>query len=235
MKVLKWAAALIAAVMLAFTQIYAPLSAYAAQSGSDAESGVLYARASSREAYFCTSADLSAAIFAVPYTYCVEIIYEEGEWYRAKYAEDSGIYRAVYGYVLKSDFEVLDETPPALYLYKSVSVTFSQDSGGNLPAIDDITVTAAFYGPYYSGATGYSYVLCNGSFGYIMGANEDYPLIVTDDDDPPPEEQEEDEPSGSGAIVAAVVIGVIAVLAVGLVAASSRKPHRKRPEDPFGS
>lgn len=228
MKVLKPAAALFAAVMLAFAQFAAEdakdISASAAETGA-----TTYARASSREAYFCTAADLSTAIFAVPYTYCVEVIYEEGEWYRAKYAEDSGIYRAVYGYVQKSGFELLSESPQVTYLYKSVSVTFSQDSAGNLPAIDDITVTAAFYGSYYSGASGYSYVLCNGSFGYIAGANEDYPLIATDEEEPPPPGQDvEEEQTGSGGtIVAVVVIAIIAVLAVGLVIASSRKPKIK--------
>ena len=122
---------------------YYPSDGYDEYEDSDASEGTLYARAGSREAYFCTSDDLSTSIFAVPYTYCVEVLSEEGEWYRAKYAEDYGIYRAVYGYVLKSDFELLTEAPQTVYLYESVTVTFSQPPAGGLPAIDDITGEAA--------------------------------------------------------------------------------------------
>lgn len=239
MKVLKLAAALFAAIAFAFAlplSVDAYTTADAASSGED-YSAAQYARATSREAYFCTSADVATGIFAVPYTYCVEVLYEEGDWYRVKYAEDYGIYRAVYGYVLKSQFELLSERPSTVYLYRSVSVNFSQDAPtGGLPEIDDITVTAAFYGSYYSGAAGYSYVLCNGSFGYISGANEDYPLIVPEGGDTPAaDEHPADENSGGGTIVAVVIISVVIALAVGLVILSGRKSKRRKPEDPFGS
>lgn len=212
---------------------YYPSDGYDEYEDSDASEGTLYARAGSREAYFCTSDDLSTSIFAVPYTYCVEVLSEEGEWYRAKYAEDYGIYRAVYGYVLKSDFELLTEAPQTVYLYESVTVTFSQPPAGGLPAIDDITVQAAFYGSYYSGAAGYSYVLCQGSFGYISGANDDYPLIETT---PLPDEEVPDTSGGSGTIIAAVVIGLLVVAALALALLSGRKTRKRKDEaDPFQS
>ena len=146
MKVYAAVAALLCAAAILFAPFAARTTEYAAAQQGNAVQDVMnaaYARANSRTAYFCTDADLSTGIFAVPYTYCVEILGEEGEWYRVKYAEDYGIYRALYGYVLKSDFTPLEQAPQTVYLYKSVSVTFSQDQpSGNLPVIDDITVIA---------------------------------------------------------------------------------------------
>ena len=238
MKVLPKAAAFIAAAVIALAPVTiaagAETTEYDGTDGGETQTLSSYARATSREAYFCTSADLATGIFAVPYTYCVEILSEEGDWYRVKYAEDYGIYRAVYGYVQKSDFEVLSEAPQTVYLYKSVSVTFSQDApAGNLPVIDDITVTAAFYGSYYSGAAGYSYVLCDDSFGYIVGANEDYPLILPEDD--AADTEDDAQPNNSVTVVAAVVIGALALLALALLVLSGKKRPKHTHEDPLGN
>lgn len=181
-----------------------------------------YARANSRTAYFFTERDISTSLFAVPYTYCIEIIRDEGEWYYAKYAEDSGAYRAIYGYCRKSDFDVVEGTPQVTYLYKTVTVTYSTNvGGGSLPVLDEINVEAAFYGTYYSGATAYSYVWCQGSFGYIEGANDDYPL------NEPPEEQpeqppEEGEKMGAGT-VSAIVICALAAAALIMLYFTTRK------------
>ena len=210
------AISLLAAVCAAFCGVATTVYARADEVADTAQTAAVYARANSRESYFCASADLSTGLFAVPYTYCVEILGETGEWYSVKYADDYGIYRAVYGYVLKSDFTVLEQTPEVVFLYKQVDVTFSQQSaGGSLPTIDDITITAAFYGNYYSGAAGYSYVLCQNSFGYISGAIEDYTLIVTAEESDGEDQTEED---GGGNVVAYAALGVIAALAIGLVA-----------------
>lgn len=238
MKVLPKAAAFIAAAVIALAPVTiaagAETTEYDGTNGGETQTLSSYARATSREAYFCTSADLATGIFAVPYTYCVEILSEDGDWYRVKYAEDYGIYRAVYGYVQKSDFEVLSEAPKTVYLYKSVSVTFSQDApAGNLPVIDDITVNAAFYGSYYSGAAGYSYVLCDDSFGYIVGANEDYPLILPEDD--AADTEDDAQPNNSVTVVAAVVIGALALLALALLVLSGKKRPKHTHEDPFGN
>ena len=81
-----------------------------------------YAQAVTETAYFFTQKDVSTSLFAVPYTYCVRVVRDDGQWYYVQYAEDEGIYRAVYGYVLKSDFTLLDSEPPATYLFKSITV-----------------------------------------------------------------------------------------------------------------
>lgn len=192
-----------------------------------AEAGARYARATTRECYFYSSPQNSAALFAVPYTYCVEITGEDGDWYAATYAEDTGDFRAVRGYVKKSQFLPLDGTPEVVWLNKTVSITFSQETPpGNLPVIDDITLSAAFYGTFYSGGAGYSYVLCEDSFGYITGAIEDYPII---EEQKPQEDQPQQSPApDGGAIVAFVAIALLVVLAAALLFLSGKKSKKRR-------
>ncbi len=182
----------------------------------------VYARALSHEAYFCSEKERSSGLFAVPYSYCVQVLEEQEDgWYRVQYAEDSGLYKAVYGYVRAEDFTLLDEAPETSYLYMPVNVTYSQPPAGGLPAIDDVTVTAAFYGNYYSGGAGYSYVLYGDSFGYIGGATENYPTIeITPAPSPSPS-----RPSGA-AVAVFVAIGVLAALAAALFALSGRRRRR---------
>lgn len=180
-----------------------------------------YARASSRAAYFFEQKDLSTSLFAVPYTYCVKILRDDGDWYYVQYAEDEGIYRALYGYVKKEDFSLLKEVPEVTYLFKSITITYSADDGdASLPVLDEIEVEAAFYGTYYSGATAYSYVLCRDSFGYIRGANDDYPLIDTPSgSDAAPK----DNGTESGQIITAVIIVALSAGAMILIFVSSKK------------
>ena len=189
---------------------------YAAEPASDN-----YARASSRASYFFEQKDLSSSLFAVPFTYCVKILRDDGDWYYVQYAEDEGIYRALYGYVLKSDFAALDEPPEVTYLYKALTISYSASDGdSSLPVLDEIELEAAFYGTYYSGATAYSYVLCRDSFGYIRGANDDYPLIDAPSDDAQPKEN---EGTDSGQIITAVIIVALSAGALILVFVSSKK------------
>ena len=136
-----------------------------------------YARADARDIYFCERRDLNYALFTIPYTYCVEILSTEGEWYYVKYAEDGSLYKALYGYCLSKNLTPVDTPPENIYLNMPVTVTYRTDTPqGSLPVLSEMNVTAAFYGTYYSGATAYSYVLYDGQFGYIYGANDDYPL-----------------------------------------------------------
>ncbi len=182
-----------------------------------------YARANVRSAYFFTDKDISTSLFAVPYTYCIEILRDEGEWYYARYGEDSGIYRALYGYCRKSDFEALEEKPEVTYLYKAVTVTYTTgDDNGSLPVLNEINVEAAFYGTYYSGATAYSYVYCQGSFGYILGANDDYPLNLPDDDDEeqPPEQNGDEVNVG---LISALIICSLAAAAIAMLYFTTRR------------
>lgn len=192
-----------------------------------AESYMFYARAESRAVYFYSSQSQSSALFTIPYTYCVQVLSEAGEWYYVKYADDYGIYRALYGYCLKDTLTAVDGVPSPVYLYKEVQVTYTADaSDSSLPVLSELTVTAAFYGTYYSGPTAYSYVLCNGSYGYIEGANDDYELVdyITDsnndnsnDDSPTDGTADSDESSDendSNKIIAGVLLALLAVATV---------------------
>lgn len=198
--------------------LYLNMKSMSAPTTEYGEAQAVYARALSREAYLCSEKQQSSGLFAVPYTYCVQVLAREDDWYRVKYAEDSGIYSAVYGYVRAEDFAVLDSKPETTFLYMPVNVTYSQPPAGGLPAIGDITVTAAFYGNFYSGGAGYSYVLYDDSFGYISGANENYPIIEVAPEPSSP------SPRPSGAVVAVfVALGILAALAVALFALSGRR------------
>lgn len=193
------------------------------QLSADAES-YRYARANAKTAYFFTDKDISTSLFAVPYTYCVEILRDEGDWYYVRYGADTGIYRTIYGYCRKSDFDVVEGTPEVTYLYKAITVTYTTgDDTGSLPVLDEINVEAAFYGTYYSGATAYSYVYCQGSFGYIPGANDDYPLNLPDNegggtDEPPPEEE-----GMNVGLISALVICALAAAAIAMLYFTTRK------------
>ncbi|MCD8308410.1 MAG: hypothetical protein LUD19_01050 [Clostridia bacterium] len=213
MKVLCAIAAAVAALCFSLPTAYSA----AAEGGS-----YTYTRAEVTDAYICSEADLTAALFAIPYTYSVRVISEEGIWYYVQYAEDSGVYRAVYGYVLKSRLTLLDTAPETVWLYYTLTVTYSQSSQGYLPTLSDITAQAAFYGNYYSGASGYSYVLCQGSFGYIAGSTENYDLVQTESGGEE-EQQGGSTSSANGKVIAGVVLGVSAAAALVLVFLSGRK------------
>ena len=172
-----------------------------------------YARADSRNVYFCEQMDDATARFAIPYTYCVQILETVGDWYKVKYAEDFGPYKAQYGYCRKTGLTLVDEPPENIYLHKTVTVTFKQELGNpSLPALSELTVDAAFYGTYYWGASAYSYVLYGNEFAYVNGANDDYPL----NEIPAPPEPEK-QPSGGANVKLIIVIVLIAVAVVALL------------------
>lgn len=139
--------------------------------------GRQYARADTRNVYMCEKMDLTTALFAVPYTYCVEILVDHGEWYLVRYAQDDGFYETVTGYCRKDGLTYVDILPDNIYLNFPVTAVLRAD----VPQDDsmqglEITVTAAYYGVYYKGAAAYSYVLYNGEFRYVPGSNDNYPL-----------------------------------------------------------
>jgi hypothetical protein len=212
-------------------------------------SSYTYAMANSRASYFFTGRDLSSSLFCVPYTYCVQLLRDDGEWYYVKYAEDNGVYRALYGYCRSSDFTLLNTKPETTFLNKTIVVTYkADDTSLNLPVLNELSVEAAFYGTYYSGATAYSYVLCEGSFGYITGANDDYQLNTTisnntnssqnnsseNDTNTPSDGSSQDTTNANSSaaattlstpILTAIVITVLAVLVLLTLYFTTRKPH----------
>lgn len=207
MKAAKFAVCLLLTSLIICTAMRLPVkdnAAYAAASR--------YARADARDIYFCEKKDLNCALFIIPYTYCVEILSTDGEWYYVKYAEDNAPYRAMYGYCLTRDLTPVEEPPENIYLNMPVTVTFKTDApAGTLPVLGELNVTAAFYGTYYAGASAYSYVLYDGTFGYIYGANDNYPLNdIPAFEELPPDEPPETKGTNTTLIVALSLTGVAA-------------------------
>ncbi|MGN0806043.1 MAG: hypothetical protein ACI4MC_03310 [Candidatus Coproplasma sp.] len=192
-----------------------------------AESATTLARPVDSECYFFSDKDLSTALFAVPYTYCIRIIRNDGEWLYASYAADEGEYKKVYGYCLSRQFEEVPSPPKSEYLNKTVLVTYTADVGqGSFNPPSDLQVEAAYYGGYRHGANFYSYVLCRGSFCYIEGADDDYPLNVYDEqtndiqDDGGAKAQ---TGSGTTGLIIFIVILAVALVAVGALAFTSKR------------
>lgn len=183
-----------------------------------------YARADARDIYFCERKDLNYALFTIPYTYCVEILSTDGEWYYVKYAEDGYLYKALYGYCLSTNLTPVEEPPQNIYLNMPVTVTFRTDTPvGSLPVLGEMNVTAAFYGTYYAGATAYSYVLYDGKFGYIYGANDSYPLNEIPVDAPVEEPTVTEGESNTKLITVLALTGLAAVTLIVLYLTGRKK------------
>lgn len=206
------------AVITLFSALFNPV--YAAASPK-------YARAVVEKAYFCTDKSETSSIFAVPYTYCIEVLRDEGDWYYARYANDTGIYKSLYGYCQKKHFIPESDTPQVTFLYKTVTVNYTADgNSSSLPVLGEIALEAAYYGAYDAGGVDYSYVYCQGSFGYIKGKHDDYELNI-----PTTLPNEENKPSGgksaglSFATIAFIVIAALSVAVVLIIYFTTRKPR----------
>ena len=192
-----------------------------------AQTGTI-ARPVDRECYFFSEKDLSSALFAVPYTYTVQIIRDDGEWLYVSYAADEGVYKKVYGYCKSDQFEIVPSIPKYLYLNKLVTVTYTAGSGqGSFNPPSDLQVEAAYYGGYRHGANFYSYVLCRGSFCYIEGDNSDYPLNEYQEQTPDTgtEDDKKNSDTSSTGLIIFIVILAVALVAVGGLAFTSKRKY----------
>ncbi len=169
--------------------------------------------------YFCSEPDMRKSLFAIPQTYCVQILSDyNGEWYYAKYADDVGDYIAVYGYVQKCDVILTDEPPEQLYLYMTVRIFYSAGGVDGMTALPEIEMTAAFYGSYEAGGSQCSYLYCNGAFGY-------YPQSYSYELNPLPSAPafSETNENGNSGLITALAITAIAVAAVAILYFSGKR------------
>lgn len=181
---------------------------------ASADEGRRYAMATSRDVYLYSKMEKNTELFAIPYTYCVEILQEYDEWYHVRYAKDDGLYEQIIGYCKKENIREIDEPPENIYLHRTVDLTLSSGNNGDsaLPELN-LSVTAAFYGNFYRGDTSYIYLLYNGGFGYLEGEIDDYdineiPSAPTFAEGQPTEE------TGDSALVPVIVIASLALAAI---------------------
>ena len=201
------------ALSILITALYLIAAVFPLNSSSAAEAQTYgFGRADSWDISFCEKRDLSSALFSVPYTYCVEILAQDGEWYRVKYAEDNPPYCAIYGYCRVEDLTPLTLPPENIYLNMPITVTFKTETPStSLPVLGELNVTAAFYGNRSIYGEEYSYVCYDGSFGYIYGVGDNYPL----NDIPPTVEEPEPEDLGEPVNSTLIVALILAALAAG--------------------
>lgn len=190
-----------------------------------ADNGRKYAVAASRYVYLCEEMDESSDVFAIPFSYCVEIKKEYDDWYFVSYAYDEGIYSLVNGYCRKTDLIEVAEPPENTYLYYPLEVVLHSEShDSTLPDLE-LAITVPFYGNYYKGAKAYKCVMYNGEFGYIEGEIDDYPtneLPSAPTFSPTPPEVSED---GNAKLITAIIIIGIALAAIAVLLFTGK--HKK--------
>ena len=128
-----------------------------------------YACILSDEAFFYSSRDEKRGVFLLPKTYYVKILEVDPEFCKIEYLYDDTYVQKLVGYAKTSDLTPVPYVPKRPYLYRLVEVHYTID-GGNAQTsafLDRITVTCAYYGDYQIGSETYSYILRDGSFGYI--------------------------------------------------------------------
>ena len=193
-----------------------------------AETTVKYAMALTDDVYIYDEMKQNCELFALPETYCVEIVKEYDGWYRVAYAEDDGFYRKVTGYCKKDNLQVLEEPPPNPYLNYPVEIKLT--SGENpvfgLPGLE-ITVTAAFYGNYRRANTSYVYLRYDGGFGYVEGEINDY--VKNEIPSVPTFSEGNAQNTGeTSAVLPALIIGGLAVVAVAVLIVTGKKNYKKQ-------
>lgn len=193
----------------------------------------VYATAKLENAYLFARPDNLSALFILPFTYCVEILGERGEYYYVKYADDVGDYQAVYGYCLKEQIRILDDKPKTTFLQMSIPVTFKQETeNSTLPILNQITIDACFYGEYVSGGAEYSYVLFNGQFGYVSGS-VNYPLNDLEQiKDTIAETQQTSTPTK---IITAICLTALSAVALILLFLTGKNQRRTKRNPPYAS
>ena len=177
--------------------------------------------------YFCTRQDEDYALFEIPQTYCLEILSEDDGWLEVKYAEDDGVYQALYGYCKIDGLILSNEEPKVKYLKEVVTVTYrTEDVGNMLDSLPPIEYEAAYYGALTMVSKRYSYVYSNGYFGYITGAIENYPLNSLPNTSTFSPSDGESQNGSSTTLITAVAVTAVAVIAIAVLYFSSKTPPK---------
>lgn len=197
---------------------------FAAPLTATGEASFRYAYAKERDkVYFYEEMKTSSALFAIPETYCVEILKDEGEWCYCRYARDEGAYQALRGYCLKSELTFIEEPLENEYLNYTFDVEFRAEQGSSQIDPFKVTLTVAFYGNGTMNAAGMSYVQYGDKRGYVPDTVDNYPL----NDVPQPTLSTgvtKPENSLNATLITAAVITVVAVIAVVVLYFAGKRP-----------
>jgi len=185
-----------------------------------------YARADAKDIYLCSEMDENTALFAIPYTYCVQVLATYGDWYRVRYAENDGLYTAIEGFCLSAQLTVTDKLPEKLYLNMPVKVTLKADSmNGSIPVLSD-EITAAFYGVRYFDGYPYSYLYYKDQFNYVFGEKE-YDINEIPTDEPAAEAS---GGKSNAKIITAIALTGLAAVALVILYLTGRKTKYIHPD-----
>ncbi|MBD5583859.1 MAG: hypothetical protein HDQ88_02145 [Clostridia bacterium] len=182
------------------------------------------------KAYLYKDKNLTKALFAIPETYCVEILGQEGDCYKCRYAKDEGLYRPIEGYCEKSALTLIDEPLENEYLNYTLTVTlYAKPDDSQFPLLE-LEIDSAYYGEGEVIGTPHSYVYCYGTFGYVTERVTSYPKndIPQTTSAPAGEAQN----SANATLITAIVITVVAGGAVTVLYFMGKRP--KIPPKPEG-
>lgn len=205
-------------------------------SATEAFAADSYACVLTDEAFFYSSRDEKRGVFLLPKTYYVKILEADPEFCKIEYLYDDTYVQKLVGYAKTSDLTPVPYVPKRPYLYCLVEVSYTID-GGNTPNsgfLDRITVTCAYYGDYRIGSETYSYILRDGSFGYIpkpadlsFNVNTEYAEWEAANAE---KEKEEEQPKEQ-ASPAQIAILIALCLLVPVLAALILRPSKRSPYD----
>lgn len=196
-----------------------------------------YACVLTDEAFFYSAKDETRGVFLFPKTYYVKIIEAGEEFCKIEYLYDDAYAQKLIGYAKTSDLTPVPYVPKRPYLYRLIEVSYTI-SGGNAPNsgfLDKITVTCAYYGDYRIGSEVYSYILRDGSFGYIpkpadftYDPNTEYAEWEEANAE---QEKTEETPKEEQASPAQIAILIALCLLVPVLAALILRPNKRSPYD----
>lgn len=198
-----------------------------------------YACILSEEAFFYSAKDEKRGVFLLPKTYYVKILEAGEEFCRIEYLYDDAYVQKLVGYAKTSDLTPVPYVPKRPYLYRLIEVSYTIDGGNaqNSGFLDRITVTCAYYGDYHIGSETYSYILRDGSFGYIpkptdlsFEINTEYAEWEAANAEQ--EKKEEEEQPKEQASPAQIAILIALCLLVPVLAALILRPSKRSPYDP---
>ena len=183
-----------------------------------------YAYAAERDkVYFYEEKKTSSALFAIPETYCVEILKDEGDWCRCRYAKDEGAYKAQYGYCLKSELTFIEEPFENEYLNYTFKVNFCAEEGVSPIGPFKVELTVAFYGNGDVNGQGMAYVGYGDKYGFVPQTKNDYAINYIPEPTFSPDVTKP-ENSLNATFITAAVITAVAVIAVIVLYFAGKRP-----------